>query len=190
MPRAGVDRAAVVTAAATLADAEGLAQVTLARLAEQFGVRPPSLYNHVAGSDDLRRELVLLGLRELRADLTEAVLGRSGEAAIVALAGAYRAFARRRPGLYAAALWQAAPPDDQELVAAGDRLIAVVVAALSAYVLTGDEMIHTVRGLRSLLHGFVTLEVAGGFGLPLDLDESFQRLLQTYLIGLAALTEQ
>ena len=26
------------------------------------------------------------------------------------------------------------------------------------------------RGLRSLMHGFVSLETGGGFGLPLDVD--------------------
>ncbi len=51
--------------AAALADAEGLAALTLARLAARFGVRAPSLYNHVSGLEALHRELALLGLREL-----------------------------------------------------------------------------------------------------------------------------
>ena len=48
MARAGLDGDAVVAAAAVLADAEGLEAVTLARLAADAGVRPPSLYAHVA----------------------------------------------------------------------------------------------------------------------------------------------
>lgn len=45
-------------------------------------------------------------------------------------------------------------------------------------------MALAVRGLRSIAHGFATLELAGGFGLPFDPDESFLRLLQAYLVGL------
>lgn len=44
--------------------------------------------------------------------------------------------------------------------------------------------IHAVRGLRSIVHGFATLEAGGGFGMPLDRDESFLRLLRAYLAGL------
>ena len=50
-----------------------------------------------------------------------------------------------------------------------------------------DEMaLHMVRGFRSLVHGFVSLEVAGGFGLPLDLDKSFRLLIQGYIQMLSA----
>jgi hypothetical protein len=40
--------------------------------------------------------------------------------------------------------------------------------------------------LRSLIHGFATLESGGGFGIPVDRDETFQRLLHIFLQGLAA----
>jgi AcrR family transcriptional regulator len=184
MPRAGLDRAAVVAAAAALADAEGIEAVTFARLAEQFGVRPPSLYNHVAGMDGLRRELTLLGLREMTAALTRAVLGKAGDDAVMALADAYRAYARRRPGVYAAALVRAPTPGDVEEDAAATEIVGIIVAALAAYGLTGDDAIHAVRGLRSLLHGFVALEIGGGFGIPLDLEESYHRLVRTFIAGL------
>lgn len=186
MPRAGIDRATVVAAAATLADQEGLSEVTLARLAKQFGVRPPSLYNHISGTDDLWRELALLGSQELTVDLMQASVGRSGADAVQALATAYRAFARRRPGLYVASLLAAPPPDDPELQAAAERILAIVLAVLREFQLHDAAALHAVRGLRSLLHGFVTLELAGGFGLPLDLDTSFQQLVATYLAGLTA----
>lgn len=184
MPRAGLDRAAVVAAAAALADAEGIEAVSFARLAEQFGVRPPSLYNHVTGMDGLHRELTLLGLREMTAALTRAVLGKAGDDAVMALADAYRAYARRRPGVYAAALVRAPTLGDTEEDAAATELVGIVVAALAAYGLTGDDAIHAVRGLRSLLHGFVSLEIGGGFGIPLDLEESYHRLVRTFIAGL------
>ena len=183
-PRAGLDRTAVVRAAAALADRAGLEEVTLARLADELGVRTPSLYNHVAGLDGLRRDLALLGLRQIAGRLAEAASGEPAGEAIVALGDAYRAFAKERPGLYAAAMVRAPGPEDAELQAAAQEVLDVVLAALATYGLRGDDALHATRGLRSLLHGFVALELAGGFGLPLDLDESFHRLLRVFIQGL------
>ncbi len=182
-PRAGLDRGTVVREAAALADAEGLEALTLARLAGQLGIRPPSLYNHVAGLEDLRRELALLGLRELTERLGRAAVGLAGEEAVGALANAYRAYALQRPGIYAASL-RAPDPQDPDWQAAGERVVAIVLASFAGFGLRADDALHGVRGLRSALHGFVGLEAAGGFGLPLDLDESFQRLIRAYLWGL------
>jgi hypothetical protein len=36
------------------------------------------------------------------------------------------------------------------------------------------------------VHGFATLEAAEGFGIPLDLDASFQQLIENYIAGLRA----
>ena len=101
-PKAGLDHAAVVQAAAALADTAGIDQLTLADLAVRLGVRTPSLYNHVAGLPGLHRDLALLGTRELCARLSRVAIGKSGDAAVQALCQAYRAFVNERPGLYAA----------------------------------------------------------------------------------------
>jgi hypothetical protein len=45
--------------------------------------------------------------------------------------------------------------------------------------------VHAARAFRSAVHGFVVLEAAGGFGIPVDLDDSFDRLLATLAGGLA-----
>jgi AcrR family transcriptional regulator len=185
-PRAGLDPAAVVGTAAALADQEGLESVTLTRLAAALAVRPPSLYNHVAGLPGLRRALALQGLRELTARLSRAAVGRSGDAAVLAMADAYRGFVHERPGLYAATLRspRLSDPADTELRAAEQELLDLVLAALSAYALRGDAAIHAARGLRSVIHGFATLEAAEGFGIAVDVDESFRQLLQIYVAGL------
>ena len=183
--RAGLDRAAVVRAAAALADERGMDALTLADLAAHLGIRTPSLYNHIAGLDGLRRDLALLGVRELTARLTHAAVGKAGDTAIIALADAYRAFAHEHPGLYAAALRPPAP-GDAEAGAATEELVGIVTAVLAAYGLAGDDALHAVRAIRSMLHGFVALEMAGGFGLPLDCDESFRRLVHMCIGGVTA----
>lgn len=180
--RAGLDQAAVVRAAAALADEVSLEALTLATLAQHLKVSTPTLYHYVDGLAGLRRELALLGIRELAARLGRAVMGKAGDDAILALAQSYRAFVKERPGLYAATV--RAEPGDSELAAAGQEVIDIALRALAAYRLEGDEAIHMVRVLRSVLHGFATLESAGGFGIPLEVDETFRRLMETLLIAL------
>jgi hypothetical protein len=70
---------------------------------------------------------------------------------------------------------------DEEARRAGEELVELALAALAAYDLSTDEALHAVRGLRAIVHGFVALEAAGGFGLPLDVDESFRRLLDAFI---------
>ena len=40
--------------------------------------------------------------------------------------------------------------------------------------------VPAVRALRSLLHGFVTLERDGGFGMPDDVDASFDAAIELF----------
>ena len=181
--RAGLDRASVVQAAADLADREGLEGVSLVTLATRLGVRSPTLYHYVDGLPGLRRELALLGTRELAQRIGRAVMGKAGDEAVIALAWAYRGFVNEHPGLYTATI-QAADPADSELAAIQSELVEIVVRTLSAYHLVGDEAVHAVRILRSAVHGFATLESSGGFGLALDLDESFRLMLGALIAGL------
>ncbi|MEU4552688.1 TetR-like C-terminal domain-containing protein [Micromonospora violae] len=55
----------------------------------------------------------------------------------------------------------------------------MLLALLRGYDITGDDAIHAVRAIRVVLQGFVTLEAAGGFGLPQSLDETFDRLVDS-----------
>jgi AcrR family transcriptional regulator len=189
MPRVGLDAEAVVAAAAELADAEGLHALTLARLAERLGVRSPSLYAHVGGLADLRTRLAARGARELTAALQAAAAGRARSDALHAVADAYRAYAHAHPGTYAAT--QRAPgtgPDAANggYAAAAADLVGVLVAVLRGYELHDDDAIHGVRMVRAALHGFVSLEREGGFAMPIDLKESYKRLVQTLDHGLGS----
>ena len=98
----GVTRERVVAIAAELADAHGLEALTLAQVAAALKIRLPSLYNHVDGLLGLRRELALLGGRELLDRVSRAAIGKAGDDAMLALAQAYRDYIMAHPGRYAA----------------------------------------------------------------------------------------
>ena len=179
MPRAGLSRAVIAADAAELADESGWDQLTLAAVAARFGVRQPSLYKHIAGLAELRRDVSVLAGRELHDELTSAAVGKSGPEALHAMADAYRTFAKKHPGRYAASVIAPLPGDaEYEQVAVG--IVRTVTAVLAGYDLSGDDAVHAIRGLRALMHGFVSLEAADGFALPLDLDESYRRLIDGF----------
>jgi AcrR family transcriptional regulator len=184
-PRLTPDR--VVAEAGALADERGIQALSLAPLAERLGVRVPSLYKHVGGLDDLHRRLALAGLRELADTLGAATIGRSGRDALRACATAWRAYAKAHPGRYGA-IQRAPDAADAELVEAATRLTGIVFAILRGYGLDEDQTVHATRAVRSALHGFVTLEAAGGFGLPQDVEESYTRLIALLDAGLPAAT--
>jgi hypothetical protein len=133
----------------------------------------------------LKRELAIYGLRELNERLRTAAIGKSSDAAIIALAEAYRRFVHERPGLYAATV-HAPAPDDELHQQISRTIMQVVAAVLAPYQLSEIGLIHAIRSFRSITHGFASLELAGGFALEADRDESFHVLIQTYIVGLQA----
>jgi AcrR family transcriptional regulator len=175
----------VVQTAAELAnEACGIEAVTLNRLAEALDIKVPSLYNHVNGLAGLRRDLTLLAVQDLLRQLRQAVRGVAGREALLNVAHAYRAFAQANPGLYPLVL-AAPPPGDQALLEVSEDLVSMLQLLMASYGLQGAEAIHAIRGLRSVVHGFVSLEQAGGFGMAISLDDSFQRLIEIFLDGIA-----
>lgn len=161
MARAGLTPERLIDAAAQLADDAGFEAVTPSALARFFDVRVASLYSHVAGADDLKVRLALRALDRLADRIAEAVAGRSGKDALMALADAHRDFARAHPGLFVAARH---PLDDDAAARSGGvRIAQATRAVLRAYGLGEPAQTHAVRLLGSVVLGFLTLEQAGGF---------------------------
>ena len=177
MPRAGLDPAVVVAAAAGLADEVGLSNVTMGSLAERLGVRAPSLYKHVASQADLNRRIAILALTELGDDLRDALQGRAGRDALAAAARTMRAFVKDHPGRYAATVRLGGESPEDPVVVAGARVLESLAAVLAGYDLRPADMVHAMRLLRSLFQGFAVIEAAGGFELDTSVDESFEWMI-------------
>ncbi|GAP13918.1 transcriptional regulator, TetR family [Longilinea arvoryzae] len=185
-PKKRIDKDTVIRTAAAILEKGGADGLSLTRLAEKLGIQTPSLYNHIDGLAGLQRELSLLSARNLANRMEQAAIGRSGSQAILAIAQAYREYIKSAPALYQYTLRASGnrTQKDPELEAVEERSVRIVLVVVESFGLRGDDAIHAVRGLRSLIHGFASLEVAGGFGMPLDCDESFRRLLEIYIRGL------
>jgi AcrR family transcriptional regulator len=88
-------------------------------------------------------------------------------------------------GYAAAQVAMPRPGSDQELADALADALEPVVATAAALGVYGDDAIHAIRAMRASLHGFIVLERDGGFGLPQDIDESFDRMLHALVRAVA-----
>jgi AcrR family transcriptional regulator len=176
VPRAGLTEARVIEEAERIVDEVGLSSLTLAALARRLKVRQPSLYKHISGMDGVQRSIALRAKCELAAVLGRAAVGRARGDAIVSMSHAYRAWALKHPGRYAAT--QRAPiAGDVEDEQASATVVQVAFDVMAGYELHDDDAVDAIRALRSALHGFVTLEAGNGLGMPVDVDRSFDRLV-------------
>ena len=186
MARERLSSAIVTEAAAAIVDADGLDGLTLARLAARLGVAPPSLYKHIGGQDDLLLRVSALALKQLGDVLTAAAMARAGHGALVSIAQAYRRFAIDHPGLYILVQGPLSPDSDAQQREAR-RVIEVFGAVIRSYDVPDAVSVHAIRAVRASLHGFVDIEVRGGFQLPQSIDDSFALVVEAthgWLTGL------
>jgi Tetracyclin repressor-like, C-terminal domain len=80
-------------------------------------------------------------------------------------------------------------PGDAEDEAASWGLVQIFADVLIAYQLHGDDAIDAIRALRSALYGFVALESDGAFGLKVDIDRSFKRLVHGMIVAFGSWTD-
>ncbi|MER6144610.1 WHG domain-containing protein [Streptomyces sparsogenes] len=161
MVRAGLTPERLTLAGAELADEVGFDQVTVSALARRFDVKVASLYSHLKNSQELKTRIALFALEELADRVADALAGRAGKDALAAFADAYRDYAREHPGRYAAARLRLDP--ETAAASAGVRHAQMTRAILRGYDLAEPDQTHAVRMLGSVFHGYVSLELAGGF---------------------------
>jgi AcrR family transcriptional regulator len=163
--RAAGRRQQILTAARTVAEAEGWSAVTSRRLADAIGYTQPVLYAHFpGGKTEIMRTVALAGFVEL-ATATRAAVGRkTGARAVESVAKAYLGFADEHPALYEA-MFQlpidarfAQEDPEEELRSGFDALAAALGGA-------GDNTATEV--FWSALHGMALLE-RGGRMRPAD----------------------
>lgn len=183
-PRSGLNQEIITNKALEIADREGMEAVTMAALARELTIKSPSLYNHFSGLTEVKQAMAIKALKILYQYLKKATIdNKEGFETIQAIGKAYITFANQYPGMYEASL---SAPDlsSKNVQIFGDAIVGFMREVLSVYPLNEIEMIHTIRGLRSLLHGLVDIKRKGGFNLQVDLEESLENILETFMKGL------
>lgn len=157
MRRARLDSDRITRIAVAVVDDDGFDALSLSAVAERLGVGPSALYSHVNGLDGLRRLVAVHAMNSLVSRVREAAIGVSGPDAVRSVSDAYRGFARAHPGQFRFAVMP--PADDPELAAADDELLNVFALVYRGAGLDPGRCDRAARGVRSAIHGFVTLEM-------------------------------
>lgn len=176
MVRAGLTVERLVRAGADLADTIGFDAVTPSALARLFDVQVASLYSHVKSAGELKTLVALFSLDQLADRAAEAVAGRAGNDALLALAEVHRDFATQHPGRFAATRY---PLDEATATnSGGARLAQLMRAVLRGYNLAEPDQTHAIRLIGSVFLGFITLELSGSFAhSPPEPDASWRASL-------------
>ncbi|MGX9294876.1 TetR/AcrR family transcriptional regulator [Tsukamurella paurometabola] len=166
--RAATPRARqIVETARTLLEREGWERITMRDLADEVGIRAPSLYKHFASKDAVKAALVGAALAESGAALRPVT-------DVAALLRDYREVARRSPNLYRLAT--VGPLDRQALPEGLEEW-----SGRPFFEVTGDP--HAAQALWAAAHGMAILEIDGRFPTGTAPDATWAELARRFTLG-------
>lgn len=160
--------------AEALLEREGLENFGVSALAREAGVKPPSLYKHFSGAEEIEHALVARWFRRLAEGLEAAERRAGGAERLVSFGVAYRGLATASPQLYRLA---AERPIDRALLERldGGSEAAAMVAVLRFFGEHEDQR-DRARLAWAAAHGLVSLEQAGRFPPDADLEAAWRLL--------------
>ncbi|WP_353948674.1 WHG domain-containing protein [Sporolactobacillus sp. Y61] len=173
----------IIEQAARQVEEDGLHNLTLTALADQLHIKTPSLYNHIKNMSDLKNRLASFSLAQFSEALIRSAMGKARDDALFAISDAYLTFIKTHPNLYWAII-EAPDPSDADFKKHSDRLLAFLFHILEGYALSEEDRVHAVRGLRSIIHGFTSLQLHHGFNMHYDQEKSLKWILSAFLRGL------
>jgi AcrR family transcriptional regulator len=165
-------------------EADGIDQLTLAKLATQLGVKAASLYRYFDSKNALLQSINTQTVTQLIQTVRSAVDGspQNVESRLLAISIAYREFAHSHPVTYGLAMGQVLP--DISVNADYAEQLALPLQAMFSEYIGAPNSLAALRGALALMHGFVTLELAGQFRRGGNIDEAFALSVRAYLAGL------
>jgi AcrR family transcriptional regulator len=169
--RARLTRARVLGAAIALADAGGIARLTMRRLGEEVGVEAMSLYTHVASKDDLLDGMVDAVFAEIELPAG----GADWRTAMRTRAGSVRAALARHP--WATPLMQSRRTPGPATLTHLDAVVGALRSAGFPVALTA----HAISALDAYVYGFALQENA----LPFETAEETAELATSIFAGFA-----
>ena len=186
MSRNGLTKDIILQTATQIIDKDGKENLSLKVLAEKLGVRSPSLYNHFNSLSDLYSSLMLYGWKQLEHIVIQAAIGKAKDDAIKSMCEAYLDYAMQHIGLFEI-MQSYSKYTSTEAENATKGLVETIKQVLSAYKLSEENKVHTIRLFRSFLQGYVSLVSFDSFGEMVSIKKSFEIAISVLLKGLTLL---
>ncbi|RRJ62853.1 TetR/AcrR family transcriptional regulator [Paenibacillus oralis] len=168
--------------AVSLIEEKGFENFSLHTLAKKLGVTTTSLYNFIESATHLSVEIGKVAISQLYESMTMATGGiTDSRYLLMEFAVVYRKFALQHPELYKVMINMPSVHGKEHL-----RMILDPMAdALKKFSKDGYDNINLLRAYRSMIHGFVSLEITGYFELSnVSIDESFILVVKLFVDSL------
>lgn len=181
----------VVTAAVVCLQRDGNSGLGVNRVARELGIRPPSIYKHIAGNEALRRAVAAEGMRLLTEYLRHyAVDTKQEDCSVRTIAHAVRQFFHQNQALHQVMTTTIVDASDPGFQAIKQSFLRLNMTALEPFKLNNNDFIHALRMFVSMCHGFVLLEQSQQFKEPQSQDESYEWLIDTFILGVKKRSEE
>lgn len=186
MTKRGLSSQQIFDEAVKLVQEKGYESFSLRELAARLEVKPASLYNHIQGLDEINIAIALYSADTMKAMISNAVSGKSPDAAFMAGTKAYRTFALDNPELYKAFV-RMPLLNDKAVMHVAYRSFQPLREVIKGYGLSKRDTLNFVRALRSVMHGFIEL-TNNGFMQKADVtqEDSYEEIMNNYLLFLKA----
>ena len=146
MARIGMDANTIISRATQMANQMGMENMTLKMLADDLGVKTPSLYNHIDGLEDLKMQLMIYGWKQMEERIIQSVIGISGYDAIKAGCYAFYEYATENPGIFNAMLWYN-KSQNAETMEATSGLFSVLFKITSSLNISEENCNQNITGI-------------------------------------------
>lgn len=180
MAKRGLSSELILDEAEKMICEKGYDALSVRELAARLEVKPASLYNHISGIRELNVGIAIRAANKMREILEAAVEGKMAEEAFMAGTKAYRQFAMDNPELYKAVIHMPLL-NDEDVRRVGMRSFAPIRDIIGLYELSDTDFHNFIRGIRSVMHGFIEL-TNNGFMQKGNVtqDESYEAIMRTY----------
>lgn len=182
------DRETIIETARILIERDSVESLSLGKIAEELGIKAPSLYRHVASKTAILQAVIEQTYMSLFRAFDEVLESAGDDPAgddpiekILKLSQIQRTFALENPRTYTLA-YTAQNPElrtNPDILLKGALSLQKIIAQISGE----EDSLPALRGLLALVHGFVTLELNGQFQRGGDLSATFDTVIQAYLQG-------
>ena len=158
-----VTKAEVIKTASDMADRNGLHNVSLKAIAENLGIRTPSLYNHIGSLDELLREIAHSGMRTMNEKMIRAAIGKTGDSALKLVAVEYLNYMIEHPGVY--------------------DYLSLLKTLICSCGFNPDKTTEILNMVTGMLHGYTTLQLRYAFSNPDKVRKELSEAIDTLLLG-------
>lgn len=178
-----ISQALIVDVALDIAKESGIDMVTMANIARKLQIKPPSLYNHFSSLHEIKQDMAYKAQSLLVNYLNEQLQHIETDKMLNAFVLTYYRFACENPGFYEASIIALDSSIGQKVLPSSE-LIAIITKVLHNYQLDDNALIHTIRALRSVLHGLIDLSNRGGFKLEVKVEDTLHYTVEMFKKGL------